>query len=231
MFPSFALQSVFPYPPEQTPIVALPQIILPHSPLSLKQQPGRRPFHERKAPSSRVHHNPILLDQPEQLADAQTPCTAPVELGKHLIEETWSKAPVRVEDTRVRAVFRLVDTVDVDAEERIGQIAVPEAGRVREEKRDQEGADGEGDGKSELAEAGVDIVRMDDIVIITVPEENVLLKGSGVLVVEIAVSSISGCSVGPGVVVVVHGVWFGDVIVFGVSVICDGGLVGIFALH
>lgn len=128
-------------------------------------------------------------------------------------------------------MFRLVDTVDVDAKERIGQVAVPEPRRVREEYRDQQGADGEWDGKAELAEAGVDIVRVDDVVIITVPEENVLLKSSGALMVESAVRSITGCFVGPGIVVVVHRDRFGDVIVLEVSVICNGGLVGIFALH
>ncbi len=94
MIPCFAHHSVFPYPPEQTPIVTLPQIVLPHPPLSLKQQPGRRPLHKRKAPPGRVHDNPVLLDKPEELANAQTLCTALVELRKHLIEEAWSEAAI-----------------------------------------------------------------------------------------------------------------------------------------
>ena len=71
----------------------------------------------------------------------------------------------------------------------------------------------------------------DDVVIISVPEENVLLKSSGLLMVDSAVRSITGSFFSPGIVVVVHRDWFGDVVVLEVSVICSGGLVGIFALH
>lgn len=124
-----------------------------------------------------------------------------------------------------------MDAVDIDAEEWIGQVAVPEPGWVREEKRDQEGADGEGDGESEFAEAGVDIVGVDYVVVIAVPIEDVLLKGCGALVAEGAGCDVSGWFVGPGVVVVVQRVRFGDVVVLQVGVICDGSLKGIFTLH
>ena len=76
-----------------------------------------------------------------------------------------------------------MDAADVDAEIGVRQVAVAEPGRVREEDVDQQAADGEGDGESEVPEAGVDVVRRDDVVVVAVPEEDVALergRGGGI---------------------------------------------------
>lgn len=69
-----------------------------------------------------------------------------------------------------------MDAVDVDAEERIGKVAVAETGGVGEEEVDQQAAEGEEHAESEIAEAGVDIESSDDAIVIAVPECNVLLQ-------------------------------------------------------
>lgn len=71
-----------------------------------------------------------------------------------------------------------VDARDVDAEKWVGEPAVRETRGVREEDRDQERGDGERDRETNLAEAGVDVSGVDDVVGVAVPEENVLLEGA-----------------------------------------------------
>ena len=71
----------------------------------------------------------------------------------------------------------LVDAVDVDAEERIGKVAVAETGGVGEEEVDQQAAEGEWHTEAEIAEAGVDVESGDDAIVVAVPEGDVFLQG------------------------------------------------------
>lgn len=68
--------------------------------------------------------------------------------------------------------------VHVDAEEGVGQETVAQSGRVGEEDGDEQGEQGEGDGEAELAEAGVHVLRVDHVVVVAVPEEDVLLHST-----------------------------------------------------
>lgn len=49
---------------------------------------------------------------------------------------------------------------------------------VRKVERDQEGRDREWDGESNFSEAIIDVLGVDNLVIVAVPEEDVLLKSS-----------------------------------------------------
>ena len=51
----------------------------------------------------------------------------------------------------------LVDAVDIDAEQGIGEVAVCQASRVREEEIDQQPAEGKQHAEAQLAEATVDL--------------------------------------------------------------------------
>ena len=70
----------------------------------------------------------------------------------------------------------LVDAVDIDAEQGIGQVAVCQASRVRKEEVDQEPAEGEQHAEAQLAEASVDLERSDDPIVVGIPEGHMLLE-------------------------------------------------------
>lgn len=121
----------------------------------------------------------MLGKQRPQLVIAQTPRATAIKLFKQLLEQLRPKAAIVVVDAGVGAMFRFVDARDVDAEEGVWKPRVSEAGRVGEEDGDEEGADGEGDAEAEVAEADVDVVGLDDVVAVAVPEEDVGLEGGG----------------------------------------------------
>lgn len=70
-----------------------------------------------------------------------------------------------------------MDAVDVDAQEGVRDVAVTEPGGIGEDDGDQQCREGEGDGEADGAEACVDVVRVDDVVAVAVPEEDVSLQG------------------------------------------------------
>ncbi len=72
-----------------------------------------------------------------------------------------------------------MDAVDIDSEVWIGEPAVSETRGVREKQVDQKGSDGENDRETELAEAIVDIAASDDVIVVTIEELDVPLKGGG----------------------------------------------------
>lgn len=83
---------------------------------------------------------------------------------------------INIEDTRVGAVFGLVDALDVDAVPRIRDVRVCQRCGVREEEWDQETAQAEDDAETQLSEPVVDVQRVDDAIVVGVPEQDVLLK-------------------------------------------------------
>lgn len=101
-------------------------------------------------------------------------------------------------------MFGFVDTGDVDAEKGIGDVAVGKAGGVGEEEVDEEAAEGKGNAEPKVAEAGVDFMWGDDVVVVTVPKCNVLLEGSGRFEVVDLGWEFVGC-VGLTLVVIVDG--------------------------
>lgn len=98
---------------------------------------------------------------------------------KQLLEQQRAEAAIVIIDTGVGPMFRLLNAGDVNAEERVWKPGVGETGRVGEEEGDEEGAEGEGDAEAEGAEAGVDVGGGDDVVTVTIPEEDVGLEGGG----------------------------------------------------
>ena len=122
-----------------------------------------------------------------------------------------------------------MNSIDVYAEIGVRQVAVAEACRVREENVDQKRGEGEEDAETELAEAGIDIVRRDEVVIVAVPEAHVLLKrrrrvvGLAGLNLGRGVGCVSGRFSVVAVGVLVRGGAFGNDVVGGTMLVPDGG--------
>lgn len=70
----------------------------------------------------------------------------------------------------------LVYTIDVDAEERVGEVAVAEMGGVGEEEVDEQATEREEHAEAEIAKAGVDVESGDDAIVVAIPEGDVLLQ-------------------------------------------------------
>lgn len=114
------IQSIFPYPPEKASIVAPSEIILPHPPLSLQQQPRRPPLHKCKTPTCRIRRNSISLEQRKKITYTQAARATAVELLEHFLKQWQSEMSVGIIDPSVGAVFGLVNAIDMDAEEGVG---------------------------------------------------------------------------------------------------------------
>ena len=84
---------------------------------------------------------------------------------------------VDVEDPGVGAVFGFMDASHIDSEKWVREPRVGKGCGVGEENGDKERAEGEWDVEAEGAEAGVDVPRVDDAVVVAIPEEDVGLEG------------------------------------------------------
>lgn len=83
---------------------------------------------------------------------------------------------IRVVSACIGAMLGLVNAVDVNAEEGIGEVAVAETGGVGEEEVDEQATEGEQHTEAEVAKAGVDVEGGDDAIVVAVPEGDVLLQ-------------------------------------------------------
>lgn len=87
---------------------------------------------------------------------------------------------VRVVSAGIGPMLRFVNAVDVDAEEGIGEVAMPQSCRIGEEEVDEEATKGEEDAKAKLAEAVVNLKRGYDAVVVAIPKSDMPLQCSEV---------------------------------------------------
>lgn len=163
--------------PEDRAVVAPTQILLPHAPIPLQEQPRRGHLHERETPARGVRGAAVLLPHGPQLGGTEPAATRGVPAIKQGVEAVRVKMSVDVEHARVGAVLRVGDGVDEDPQPRVGEPAARERRRVREEDRDEQRRQREQDAEPQCAEAVVYVPRVDDAVVVGVPEQDVLLQG------------------------------------------------------
>jgi len=117
-------------PPKQCSIIALPQILLPNPAISLKQNPSCEPLHNRKSPPRRISGQPIPPHHIPQLPCVNTSCPLSIKFRKDFIERRSVEMTLQVIDSSIGSMLCFVDAVYIDAEERVGEVAVSEASGV-----------------------------------------------------------------------------------------------------
>lgn len=132
-------------------------------PLSSNSQ-SRHTLERRRRSAKRIGHHPLPLEQVPHVPQGDKVLVVGV-LGEHVLELLRHEAALAVVRAGVAAVLGLVDVLEVDAEEGVGEIAGD--GRVGEGDVDDDGGEeAEEDVPAYAAEASVCVQRPDDAVFV-----------------------------------------------------------------
>ena len=130
---------------------------------------------EYRAHPQEIEHESVPVPDPGHVPLIQAPLVAHVILGKDILEVLGPDAAVGIVGRAVvTAVHKLGQTVRVDAEKRIGKVAVN--GRIGQQEVDDAGRQqGQRNVPAPFAEAAVGVSRPDHAVAVCVPVTGMLL--------------------------------------------------------
>lgn len=160
---------------ENAAVVDPAHIFLLHDAVFRPDEEIRRdPLERTRRPPKEIKHHPLLLPEDPHVARVQAALVPAVVFGEDVFELLGAEPALVVVGHAVAAVFGFVETVDVDAEEGVGEDGG--ACGVGETEVDEEGCDErEEDAPAVVTAANVGVVGPDYRVVIAVPVGDVLL--------------------------------------------------------